>query len=149
MIITKNDHFHNTTKICSVAEPRLKPEKREGLYIQSQLKSIGFSYRRVGSLVSVSGEFVLNVTTGRRRSRRVEAEIARVLGKASWNEVVAEARLAVSGNYTPSAKDVSKFLEQTYRQYQKRLVELEEHHKQMAKKLEPTRAAIAARKWKR
>ena len=127
----------------------LRPTKQEGQYIRYQLNRSSFFLAKIGASLALGTDTVSKVVRGQRRSHRVEAEIARVLGKASWNEVVAEARLAVSGNYTPSAKDVSKFLEQTYRQYQKRLVELEEHHKQMAKKLEPTRAAIAARKWKR
>lgn len=141
--------MRNTKVLFKTLEPRLHPTMQDGHCIKYFLKLKGFSLSAIGCRICVKGETVLNVVCGRRRSRRVEAEIARVLGKASWNEVVAEARLAVSGNYTPSAKDVSKFLEQTYRQYQKRLVELEEHHKQMAKKLEPMKAAIAARKWKR
>ena len=35
------------------------------------------------------------VVSGHRRSARIEAEIARILGKASWNEVVLEARSEV------------------------------------------------------
>ena len=143
MIIQKNDNFRNNANIS------LRPTKQEGQYIRYQLNRSSFCLAKIGAGLVVGKDTVSKVVCGRRRSRRVEAEIARVLGKASWNEVVAEARLAVSGNYAPSAKDVSRLLEQTYQQYQKRLVELEEHHKQMAKKLEPTRAAIAARKWKR
>ena len=148
MIIQKNDNSHNSVMPCE--SPRLKPScKQESLHIHFLLKQRGLFLSSIAHQLNIKRNTVYNVVYACRRSRRVEAEIARVLGKASWNEVVAEARLAVSGNYTPSAKDVSKFLEQTYQQYQKRLVELEEHHKQMAKKLEPTRAAIAARKWKR
>lgn len=148
MIIQKNDNSHNSAVHCE--QQRLKPScKQESLCIHFLLKQQGLYLSTIARKLNIKRNTVYNVVYGRRRSLRVEAEIARVLGKASWNEVVAEARLAVSGNYTPSAKDVSKFLEQTYRQYQKRLEELEEHHKQMAKKLEPTRAAIAARKWKR
>ena len=149
MIIQKNEYSLNPVQDCLALPCRFLPSKQEGVYIRYQLNCRGISLADIARTFGVSAVAVHYVATGLRRSRRVEAEIARVLGKASWNEVVAEARLAVSGNYTPSAKDVSKFLEQTYRQYQKRLVELEEHHKQMAKKLEPTRAAIAARKWKR
>lgn len=136
-------------KHSDIATMRLTLRQREARYVCYRLRECGFRMSDLSKSLSVSKQAVQQVVCGIGRSRRIEAEIARVLGKANWNEVVAEARLAVSGNYTPSAKDVSKFLEQTYRQYQKRLEELEEHHKQMAKKLEPMKAAIAARKWKR
>jgi len=38
---------------------------------------------------------VYNVMRGFRSSRRIESEIARILGKADWNEVVLEARSEV------------------------------------------------------
>jgi hypothetical protein len=42
-------------------------------------------------------QVVSGVVFGRRHSARVEAEIARILGKAGWSEVVLEARSAVAG----------------------------------------------------
>lgn len=112
MIIQKNDNFRNNANMS------LRPTKQEGQYIRYQLNRSSFFLAKIGAGLAIGTDTVSRVVRGQRRSRRVEAEIARVLGKASWNEVVAEARLAVSGNYTPSAKDVSKFLTQTYRQYQ-------------------------------
>jgi hypothetical protein len=50
----------------------------------------------IGIQTGVSRQSVFNVVFGRRRSARVEAEIARILGKATWNEVVLEARSAVT-----------------------------------------------------
>ena len=38
---------------------------------------------------------IYNVIRGQRSSRRIESEIARILGKADWNEVVLEARSEV------------------------------------------------------
>lgn len=115
MIIQKNDNFRNNANIS------LRPTKQEGQYIRYQLNRSSFCLAKIGAGLVVGKDTVSKVVCGLRRSRRVEAEIARVLGKASWNEVVAEARLAVSGSYTPSAKDVSKFLAQAYRQYQKQI----------------------------
>lgn len=127
----------------------LRPTKTEGQYIRYQLNRSSFFLAKIGASLAIGTDTVSRVIHGQRRSLRVEAEIARVLGKASWNEVVAEARLAVSGNYSPSAKDVAQFLAQTYQQYQNRLAEIAEHKKQMAEKLKPMRAAIAVKKWKR
>ena len=143
MIIQKNDKFRNNANMS------LRPTKQEGQYIRYQLNRSSFFLAKIGARLAIGTDTVSRVIRGQRRSHRVEAEIARVLGKASWNEVVAEARLAVSGNYWPSAKDVAQFLAQTYQQYQNRLAEIAEHKKQMAEKLKPMRAAIAVKKWKR
>jgi Zn-dependent oligopeptidase len=45
--------------------------------------------------MSLERSTVYHVTKGRRRSARIEAEIARILGKNDWNEVVLEARSEV------------------------------------------------------
>jgi hypothetical protein len=45
--------------------------------------------------LNVHNSNVYNVLYGKRRSARIEAEIARILGKADWNEVVLEARSEV------------------------------------------------------
>jgi hypothetical protein len=67
------------------------------LNIQYQLKTEGERFAGIGIRIGVSRQAVFNVIFGRRRSARVEAEIARILGKADWNEVVLEARAAVTG----------------------------------------------------
>lgn len=77
--------------------PRLRPNQQEGLNIQYRLKTGGERFTGIGIRIGVSRQAVFNVIFGRRRSARVEAEIARVLGKADWNEVVLEARSAVTG----------------------------------------------------
>lgn len=136
-------------KHSDIATMRLTLRQRDAGYVCYRLRECGFRMSDLSKSLSVSKQAVQQVVCGIGRSRRIEAEIARVLGKASWNEVVAEARLAVSGNYTPSAKDVAQFLAQTYQQYQNRLAEIAEHKKQMAEKLKPMRAAIAVKKWKR
>ena len=123
----------------------LRPTLQDGYCIKCFLKLKGFSLAAIGHRVCIKGETVLNVVCGRRRSSRVEAEIARVLGKASWNEVVAEARLAVSGNYTPSAKDVSKFLTQTYRQHQKQITAAQKRAEEGVKHCQSAAAKKAPR----
>ena len=67
----------------------------EGLYIQFFLKTKKHSFARIGEHLGVSPQIVFNVVYGKRRSRRIETEIARILGKADWNEVVLEARSEV------------------------------------------------------
>lgn len=111
MIITKNEQVRKG-KIRKRPEYRFRPTKTEGCRIQYLLKLAGVSYKQIGIRLGVSGELVLNVVTGRRRSRRVEAEIARILGKAEWNDVVIEARLAVANPaYTPAPEDIRTFKE--------------------------------------
>jgi hypothetical protein len=72
------------------------------------------SFAGIGRQLGIYPETVLNVVFGRRHSARVEAEIARILGKADWNEVVLEARSAVTG------KPVNELVEELNRKLQAR-----------------------------
>jgi hypothetical protein len=67
------------------------------LNIQYRLKAGGEKFVGISRRLGLSFQLVANVVLGNRRSARVEAEIARILGKADWNEVVLEARSAVTG----------------------------------------------------
>jgi hypothetical protein len=58
---------------------------------------LGKSFVSIANLLGLAPPSVRYVIFGRRRSARVEAEIARLLGAADWNEVVLEARSAVTG----------------------------------------------------
>ena len=145
MIIQKNENSLNPVQDCLALPCRFLPSKQEGVYIRYQLNCRGISLADIARTFGISAVAVHYVATGRRRSRRVEAEIARVLGKASWNEVVAEARLAVSGNYTPSAKDVSKFLTQTYRQHQKQITAAQKRAEEGVKHCQSAAAKKAPR----
>lgn len=87
-----------------------RPTHQEGLYIQYRLGLQGITLRAVADRYSVSKAAVSAVTAGHSRSRRIEAEVARVLGKESWEDVVIEARLAVSDPaYTPSAETIAAY----------------------------------------
>ncbi|MEL3908045.1 MAG: hypothetical protein P1P64_03390 [Treponemataceae bacterium] len=106
MIITKNE------KICN-SRIRLKPSKSEGKHIQYQLQQNGLSYVTIATKLDVAESVVLRVVSGERRSRKIEAEIARLLGRESWNDVVIEARLATSNPaYRPTQKDIDEYKEQ-------------------------------------
>ena len=74
---------------------RYNPCYEEGLYIQFLLKTKKQSFTHVGEYLGVSTQIIANVVFGKRSSRRIESEIARILGKANWNEVVLEARSEV------------------------------------------------------
>jgi hypothetical protein len=76
---------------------RLRPGPQEGVRIQYRLKAKGISFVGIGLFLKTSPTLIHYVVFGRRRSARVEAEIARLLGAADWNEVVLEARSAVTG----------------------------------------------------
>ena len=91
MNVTKDELIRKKRNI------RLRPKHREGLRIQYCLKDIRETFVDIGRRLKVSPQIISNVVFGRRRSARIEAEIARLLGKADWNEVVLEARAAVTG----------------------------------------------------
>jgi hypothetical protein len=74
---------------------RYRPTKQEGLYIQYRLKSLGKRLANISQGLSLNNSTFYNVIYGKRHSRRIEAEIARILGKADWNDVVLEARSEV------------------------------------------------------
>ena len=87
-----------------------RPTRQEGLYIQYRLGLQGLTLRAVADRYRVSKAAVSAVTAGQCRSRRIEAEIARILGKESWDDVVIEARLAVSDSaYIPSAETIAAY----------------------------------------
>ncbi len=89
-------------------EKRLRPCGVEGHYIRYQLAVHGWSLESVRSSLNLSSGFITQVVFGHRRSARVEAEIARILGKPSWNDVVAEARKATGGDAPPQARDAKR-----------------------------------------
>jgi hypothetical protein len=98
---------------------RLRPTKAEGLYLHYRLKSRGIFPSRLSDIARVQKSIVFDVLSGRRRSARVEAEIARILGKADWNEVVLESRSAVTG------KSVKTLLEERENEETRQLEQFE------------------------
>jgi hypothetical protein len=87
-----------------------RPTYQEGLYIQYRLKQVSSSLANVGANLTIGTDTISRVVFGQRRSRRIEAEIARILGKESWDDVVIEARLAVSDPaYTPSREAIAAY----------------------------------------
>jgi len=91
LIVQKNDLIHKKKPA------RFRPTLREGLRIQYCLKVVGKRFAAIGTGLKVSPQVVANVVFGRRHSARIEAEIARLLGKQGWDEVVLEARSEVQG----------------------------------------------------
>jgi len=71
---------------------RIRPNRIEGYHIQFALKCLGNSFVSTANRLGITPPSVRNVIFGYRRSARIEAEIARLLGKADWNTVVLEAR---------------------------------------------------------
>jgi len=74
---------------------RLRPVYNEGRYIRSLVVLKGLSFKKITDILGVSRTSIHCVIYGKRRSARIESEIARILGKASWNDVVLEARSEV------------------------------------------------------
>jgi len=71
---------------------RYRPTRREGLNIQYKLKTSEKSFASLGRKLGITKQSVCDVVLGKRRSARIESEIAKILGKANWNDVVIEAR---------------------------------------------------------
>lgn len=135
MIITKNENFRNTAKI------RLRPTKQECFYIHGLLKQKDIPVSFIADSLYVSKSAVYYVVAGRRRSRKVEAEIARVLGRSDWNEVVIEARLAVSNPaYRPTQKDIDEYKAEVAARFRERA----EQKQRIIESLAPMREAVGA-----
>ena len=74
---------------------RLRPIYAEGRYIRVQVFLHGLSLKKIADSLGVSRASIHCVIYGKRLSARIESEIANILGKASWNDVVLEARSEV------------------------------------------------------
>jgi len=93
--------------ILSIASPRasgkpnmpyrLRPSVQEGQYIRYRLNLSGKKLTEISQGLGLHRDNTHKVICGLRRSVRIESEIARILGKADWNEVVLEARSEVQG----------------------------------------------------
>ncbi len=126
MIITNNGHFRNSAE-------NFYPTKSESRYIQYLLNMEGFSLTKISNEIKVSVPTVFNIIYGRRRSRRVEAEIARILGHAEWNDLVIEARLAVSGVFKPTKAQINKAKKQAIKNRQELIKQKRNAFKQTLK----------------
>ena len=124
-----------------IPEFRLSPQPQESYYIKYLLKQKGVSCSDVSLSLNILKGTVLNVVAGRRRSRKVEAEIARILGKPSWNDLVIEARLFVSNPaFRPTQKDIDEYKNVLTL----KLKEIENRKAKMREELAPIREAIQA-----
>jgi plasmid maintenance system antidote protein VapI len=101
-VLPKHPHKEVILSITPTTAPgkpnvpnHLIPQRREGLKILYKVKDLGSSFTQLAQALSIHPSNISNVVSGRRSSARIEAEIARILGKADWNEVVLEARSEV------------------------------------------------------
>ena len=140
MIITKNDNFRKNVDFCELLS--LKPlSKQEGAFIHFLLKQKGLYLSSIAYGLDIRRNTVFNVVYGRRRSRKVEAEIARILGKPSWNDLVIEARLFVSNPaFRPTQKDIDEYKNVLTL----KLKEIENRKAKMREELAPMREAVQA-----
>lgn len=135
VIITKNDNFRNSVDL------RIRPTANEGLYIHYLLKQNGLDFAKIASGLNVGRCLVLRVASGRRRSQKVETEIARILGKPSWNDLVIEARLFVNNpSFRPTQKDIDEYKDSL----SLKLKEMAERKAKMREELAPMREAVKA-----
>jgi transcriptional regulator with XRE-family HTH domain len=77
----------------------------ESLYIQFLLEAKRIHLKEIALALDLSTSTVLGALRGYHRSPRVEERVARILGRADWDEVVTEARQAIKyvtgTNFTP------------------------------------------------
>lgn len=66
----------------------LNVTSEEGMYIQYQLKLKGYTYAGIAAELDCSRVAVQRVVTGQAHSRRIEKEVASVLGYESWNTML-------------------------------------------------------------
>ena len=127
---------------------RLQPSIQEGQYIRFRLNLAGKKLAEISRELGIHQTNTRKVICGLRRSRRIESEIARILGKAGWNEVVLEARSEVQKKPVEVILDEMRQAQENRRQAQiermgeKRKVRLEEVDKFVREGL----AAIEQRK---
>ncbi len=112
MIIGKNGPFYKGSQAT------FSSDKQVGRHIKYVLESKSLSLTDTARELNVSRQMIQHVIYGRRRSRRVEAEIAHILGHAEWNDVVMEARLAVSGVGKPTKSQIQKAKAQAIKERQ-------------------------------
>lgn len=76
------------------ANKPLDVTREEGMYIQYQLRLKGYTYAGIAAELDCSRSAVMQVVTGRSHSRRIEKEVAGVLGFESWNTMLRTIRAA-------------------------------------------------------
>jgi hypothetical protein len=86
------DPFHLS---CSAAHKYIPLTKKEKAYIRLKLLMKEESPTSIARRLGVSRQYV-HQEIGFHRATRVQKEVIRILGKASWDEVVAEAREATA-----------------------------------------------------
>ena len=74
---------------------RCRPSQQEGLHIRYKLNLAGKKLVEISRGLGIHDTSTRKVVFGLRSSARIESEIARILGKADWNDVVLEARSEV------------------------------------------------------
>lgn len=127
--------------IFNPANIRLRPKDQEAYYIKYLLSLKGFPLADISKSLFLSRQAVHRVVCGECRSRKVEAEIARILGKPSWNDLVIEARLFVSNPaFRPTQKDIDEYKNVLTL----KLKEIENRKAKMREKLAPMREAVQA-----
>ena len=114
---------HRTASGKPIMPSRLRPTRQEGLYIQYRLKSLGKKLTNISRDLNLNNSTFYNVIYGKRCSARIEAEIARILGKANWSEVVLEARSEVQKK---PVKVILREMEQEKREIMKGPITLEQ-----------------------
>ena len=93
MSLPQKRALHKDSSIIQI--PRLRPTYSEGRYIRARTFLRGISIKKIADGLGVSSVSVHRTIYGKIRSANTEKEIARILGKADWNEVVLEARSEV------------------------------------------------------
>lgn len=71
-----------------INEWALNPTPAESAWLKYELELAGLSATVMAKQLNVDSSIVYNVIAGRRHSRKIEQEIARVCGYQSWNDML-------------------------------------------------------------
>lgn len=70
----------------------ITPRRHEAAWIRYRLDLAGIGLTGIAQSLGLSKQAVSGVVSGRSHSARIEAEIARIIGYPSWNEMLKAVR---------------------------------------------------------
>ena len=75
-----------------INEWALNPTPAESAWLKYRLELAGLSATAMSKKLEVDSSIVYNVIAGRKHSRKIEQEIAKVCGYQSWNDMLRSLR---------------------------------------------------------
>lgn len=70
----------------------ITPKRHESAWLRYKLELAGVGLTGIAQYLGVTKQAIYGVVSGRSHSARIEAEIARIIGYPSWNEMLKAVR---------------------------------------------------------